>query len=206
MLGPEEIKRRYPELNAEDLILGTWGPEDGLIDPHMIMWGYLKKAQVLFPQFVGPGSPYRILSDLYLAEKRENDALAQLLAWSRNDSDTATALVRAAGIYRKRKQWTEAAELLERSIYVQPYDPDTYIALGEAAGELGNWGSAATAYQVLVGLNPPDPAGAHYSLARAFYGLGRAREAKREVLRALEIAPTFERAQTLLLKLSGGEP
>jgi sarcosine oxidase subunit beta len=45
ILGPEEIKRRYPELNTEDLILGTWGPEDGLIDPHMIMWGYLKKAQ-----------------------------------------------------------------------------------------------------------------------------------------------------------------
>jgi len=45
ILGPEEIKRRYPELNTEDLILGTWGSEDGLIDPHMVMWGYLKKAQ-----------------------------------------------------------------------------------------------------------------------------------------------------------------
>ena len=168
--------------------------------------GYLKKAEELFPPFVGPGSPYRILSDFYLAEKRENEALAQLLAWIRSDSDTSTAPVRAAGIYRKRKEWADAAKLLERSIYVQPYDPETYIALGEAAGEMGDWGAAATAYQVLVGLNPPDPAGAHYSLARAWYGLGRAQEAKREVLQALEIAPTFEKAQTLLLKLGGGEP
>jgi sarcosine oxidase subunit beta len=45
ILEPDEIKGRYPEINAEDLVLGTWGPDDGLIDPHMIMWGYIKKAQ-----------------------------------------------------------------------------------------------------------------------------------------------------------------
>jgi sarcosine oxidase subunit beta len=45
IMEPNEIKRRYPEINTEDLVLGTWGPDDGLIDPHMIMWGYMKKAQ-----------------------------------------------------------------------------------------------------------------------------------------------------------------
>jgi sarcosine oxidase subunit beta len=45
ILDPDEIKRRYPEINTEDLVLGTWGPDDGLIDPHMVMWGYMKKAQ-----------------------------------------------------------------------------------------------------------------------------------------------------------------
>jgi len=45
ILEPDEIKRRYPEINTEDLVLGTWGPDDGLIDPHMVMWGYMKKAQ-----------------------------------------------------------------------------------------------------------------------------------------------------------------
>lgn len=43
-LEPEEIKRRYPEIYTEDLVLGTWGEDDGPFDPHMIMWGYLKKA------------------------------------------------------------------------------------------------------------------------------------------------------------------
>ena len=47
ILEPDEIKRRYPEINTEDLVLGTWGPDDGLIDPHMVMWGYMKKAQEL---------------------------------------------------------------------------------------------------------------------------------------------------------------
>jgi sarcosine oxidase subunit beta len=45
ILQRDEIKKRYPEINTEDLVLGTWGPDDGLIDPHMIMWGYVKKAQ-----------------------------------------------------------------------------------------------------------------------------------------------------------------
>jgi glycine/D-amino acid oxidase-like deaminating enzyme len=47
ILEPDEIKRKYPEIEIEDLALGTWGPDDGLIDPHMIMWGYIKKAQEL---------------------------------------------------------------------------------------------------------------------------------------------------------------
>jgi len=45
ILEPDEIKKRYPEISTEDLAVGTWGPDDGLIDPHMIMWGYMKKAQ-----------------------------------------------------------------------------------------------------------------------------------------------------------------
>jgi sarcosine oxidase subunit beta len=44
ILEPAEIKRRYPEINTEDIVLGTWGPDDGPFDPHMILWGYLKKA------------------------------------------------------------------------------------------------------------------------------------------------------------------
>jgi len=45
ILTPGEIKHRYPEINTEDIVLGTWGPDDGSFDPHMIMWGYIKKAR-----------------------------------------------------------------------------------------------------------------------------------------------------------------
>lgn len=46
-LTPDEIKYRYPELNTDDLALGTWSPDDGPFDPHMIMWGYVKQATQL---------------------------------------------------------------------------------------------------------------------------------------------------------------
>ena len=45
ILTPEEIKQRYPEINTEDIVLGTWGPDDGPFNPHMIMWGYVRKAR-----------------------------------------------------------------------------------------------------------------------------------------------------------------
>ena len=45
VLEPEEINRRYPEINTEDVVLGTWGSEDGPVDAHTIMWGYMKRAR-----------------------------------------------------------------------------------------------------------------------------------------------------------------
>ncbi len=44
ILQPEEIKHLYPEINIEDIAVGTWGPDDGPFDAHMIMSGYLKRA------------------------------------------------------------------------------------------------------------------------------------------------------------------
>jgi sarcosine oxidase subunit beta len=45
ILTPEVIEKRYPEINVDDVVVGTWGPDDGPIDPHMIMWGYVKGAR-----------------------------------------------------------------------------------------------------------------------------------------------------------------
>ena len=56
----------------------------------------------------------------------------------------------------------------------------------------------------MVALNPVDRAEALYQLAQAYYEAGDAPAAKREVLRALEDAPNFEKAQELLLKLQQG--
>jgi len=165
---------------------------------------YLKKAESLFPPFVEPGNPYQLLGEMYLAQGREEEALAQFNRWSGYDETSVVPLARAAEIYRKRKDWADEARVLDLSVYVNPYDPKVHSLLGEAAMEAENWAAAVAAYQVLLGLNPPDPADAHYNLARALLGAGKKDEAKREVLRSLEIAPTFEKAQQLLLKISGG--
>ena len=51
---------------------------------------------------------------------------------------------------------------------------------------------------------PVDKADAYYRLALALRDAGEVREARSQVLRALEIAPTFEPALELLLILRGG--
>lgn len=163
---------------------------------------FLQKAQQLFPQYVEPGNPYQLLSQIYLEQKREDDALAEFIAWSRVDGESADPLVRAAEIYGKRKDWASAAKMLELSIYINPYDLDALKKLGEAAMEAGKWPVAVDAYKALAGFNTFDPAGAHYDLARAFLASGKRQEAKREILRSLEAAPSFIKAQELLLKMS----
>ena len=47
VLDLAEIQRRYPEIRTDDLAVGTFGPDDGPFDPHMIVWGYARRAMAL---------------------------------------------------------------------------------------------------------------------------------------------------------------
>ncbi len=167
---------------------------------------YLIKAEQLFPEFAEEANPYQVLGEMYLQQKRDDDALPQFLGWARYNENAVVPLVRAAEVYQRKKDWASAAKGLELSIYINPYDAGVLAQLGEDATKCGAWPAAIASYRALLGLNPTDPADAHCSLARALLGAGRRQEAKKEVLRALEIAPTFVKAQELLLKLTGGTP
>jgi Tfp pilus assembly protein PilF len=62
-------------------------------------------------------------------------------------------------------------------------------------------------FKEALATGPPDRASAHCDLAESYLLANRAADAKREALAALEIAPSFERAQELLLKaIDGGQP
>jgi tetratricopeptide (TPR) repeat protein len=163
----------------------------------------LKKAQQVFPQYIEKGNPYELLGEIYLESKREEDALAQFTRWSQADGNAHVPLLKAAEIYRSRKDWASAAEMLKRSVFIDPYDREVQKKLGEAAMECGKWPLAVAAYRALADSNAPDPAGAYYELARALLAAGNNKEARREVLRSLEIAPSYRQAQELLLRLSG---
>jgi tetratricopeptide (TPR) repeat protein len=56
-------------------------------------------------------------------------------------------------------------------------------------------------YQALLALDPSDKASAHFHVASVLLEMGKKSEAKKEALTALEIAPGFEPAQELLLKV-----
>jgi tetratricopeptide (TPR) repeat protein len=139
---------------------------------------------------------------MYLEQDREDDALEVFTAWSRIAGSSGDPLFRSAEIYRKRQDWTGLENVLSRAIFFNPYDPDVQKMLGNAAMEIGNWTSAASAFRAQLGLDVSDPAGAHYNLARVLFAAGNTPEARREVLRALEIAPSYIEAQELLLKIS----
>ena len=90
---------------------------------------------------------------------------------------------------------------LENAIYISPYDAALHTRLAELYARSGNKAGVVRERQVIVALNPVDVAEARYQLALAHYDAGDMSSARQEVLRALEAAPNFERAQELLLKL-----
>ena len=45
LLGPEDIRELVPVVNTSDILVGVLGPEDGIIEPHAIMTGYMQAAQ-----------------------------------------------------------------------------------------------------------------------------------------------------------------
>ena len=64
--------------------------------------------------------------------------------------------------------------------------------------------AAVRAFKTVVALKPVDPALAHTDLAESYFKSGKRAEARQQTLAALEIAPSYERAQDLLLKLAEG--
>ena len=99
---------------------------------------------------------------------------------------------------------------LERMIWIWPYDAAVHAKLGDAAARAGIVGTAVRERRAVISLGPSDLLGARVELARALLAAGDRAGARREVLGVLEQAPTYEKAQTLLLELRqpapGGRP
>ncbi len=66
--------------------------------------------------------------------------------------------------------------------------------------------TAAREFRAVLALGPVDRAAALTDLAESYLKAGKTAEAKKETLAALEIAPSYERAQGLLLELVAPRP
>jgi tetratricopeptide (TPR) repeat protein len=60
-------------------------------------------------------------------------------------------------------------------------------------------------FRAAIAAGPVDPVPAHCDLGEALLASGQRAEAKQAALAALEIAPTYERAQLLLLRIVEGK-
>lgn len=165
---------------------------------------YLKRAVELFPYYGGEGNPYLMLADIYESRKQKAEAAASLEALTHFAETNIEAFKRLARLKMETGDRQGALTALVTSFYIYPFEADLHKLAGDVYLELGQAQESVREFRVLVALNPPDLAGAHYDLARALDSAGSRQEAKREVLRSLEIAPGFEKAQELLLKLRGG--
>jgi len=93
-------------------------------------------------------------------------------------------------------------ETYRRLVAIDPFDREAEAQLGRLALKRKDPLMAVRSFKSVLGSNPPDRAQAHVELAEAHLAAGQYADAKKQTLAALEIAPSFERAQDLLLKIS----
>jgi tetratricopeptide (TPR) repeat protein len=161
----------------------------------------LERAKSLFPEYAEDESPYRHLAAAYKATGDLRRAAAELETHTLlNESDYASN-VALAEMLEQLGDRRGAAAALERAIWISPYDPAIHVRLAEHLAATGDKAKVVRERRAIVALNPVDRAEARYQLARALVDAGDRTAARREVILALEEAPGFERAQTLLLQL-----
>ena len=161
------------------------------------------RALELFPYATGRGNAYEPLAKLLEQKGDPAQAAAVLDKLVKTDENNLEALKTIARIRSALGQRQQALDALQASFYINPFDYKLHARAGELSLELQNFSQALSEFQAALALQPPNIAEANYNVATAYHALGRRPEAKRAVLRALEAAPRYEKAQELLLRIVG---
>jgi len=164
----------------------------------------LQRAAVLVPSAIGPESPHALMAAL--AEKLNDRPRAikeyeLLLAADHTNVEAARKMAALAEAAGDERAMTAA---LTRIVSLDPFDASAHTGWGRLALKKRDHLVAAREFRAALQTGAADKAAAHCDLGESYLLAGRRAEAKKEALAALEIAPSFERAQELLLNSVGG--
>jgi len=162
----------------------------------------LERAAKLIPAANGANNPNKIIASIALEQKdtaRAIRALEDVLLVDHSDVESARKL---AELVAPLKDDARSENAYRRLVAIDPFDIQAETALGRLALKKKDAKTAIQSFRSALASNPPDRAEAHADLADAYVLAGQWADAKQQTLAALEIAPAFERAQDLLLKIA----
>ncbi|MBI2835900.1 MAG: tetratricopeptide repeat protein [Acidobacteria bacterium] len=166
----------------------------------------LNKAVKLVPMATGRDSARLMIVDIAEQKgdlERAMRELETLLGYDHVDVESARRLAKMA------KEATDQRRLrlaYERIVDIDPFDPLPHAELGRMALTANEADVAMREFRAALATGPVDRAAAHCDLAESYVLAGRLADARKQVIAALEIAPTYERAQDILLKVVEGRP
>ena len=166
---------------------------------------FLQRAAALAPPAGGEDGPFALLATIAIqtgdkAEARKN--LRHLLDYNHDNIAAARTL---ATLALEANAGDEIDFALTRIADLDPFDGEAHTQLGRRQIAKGNADRALIEFKAALALGPANMADARTDLGEAYLKLGRKDEAKKEAFAALELAPTFARAQDLLLAALGKE-
>jgi tetratricopeptide (TPR) repeat protein len=164
----------------------------------------LERAAALAPEASGDTSPRMLLAQIAETEKDPARARRELRALLDHDHTNIVAARRLAELAAAAGEEAEETMALKLVAELDPFDANVHGKLGRRLMATREYAAALIEFQAALALGPVNRAEAHADAAEALIALGRPQEARREVLRSLQEAPTYARAQDLLLRIQGG--
>ena len=161
----------------------------------------LERAAALAPMATGMDSPRGLLAEIAQAQGDRERALRELELLLEHDETSLEAARQLAALAEEADDERLMAVAYDRVVGIDPFDPVPHVALGRMALARGDADTAALEFTVALAAGPVDRVSAWSDLAESHLLGGRLDEARRAALAALEMAPTYERAQELLLRV-----
>ena len=164
-----------------------------------------EKAAELLPRANGEANPHGYIAAIALKMKdnpRAIRALEAKVAIDSSDVDSARQLAQLLGPQNDAARLEAAWGLVTK---VDPFDGEAQSAYGRLLMRKKDVPGALKAFRTAAITNKLDRAAVHTDLAEAYLANKQPDDAKKETLAALEIAPSYERAQDLLLQIVGGK-
>ncbi len=162
---------------------------------------FLERALRLAPDYGGLDGPSGALSRIHERAGRLDEAARALERRLGRVPADHEGWLRLADLRERASNLEGAAEAMEAALLAWPMDRGPHERLADLYARLGDHAGAIRQRNAALATDPPDRAGALYRLALAHHLAGDARAARRRVLEALEIAPTYSEALDLLLRM-----
>ncbi|HZT75209.1 MAG TPA: tetratricopeptide repeat protein [Vicinamibacterales bacterium] len=196
----QALAQQNPKSFPIQMTLGATLRKSNQLDEAMAAF---ERAAALIPTAAGHDSPHAQMAAIASQKKDDARVVTELTALVAVDGTDVEAARQLAATLRKTKveDPQKLRPVYQRIASLDPFDAEAHRYLGRDALDRNDTDTAVREFRAVVALGPVDRAAAYTDLAESYFKSGRKAEAKKQTLAALEIAPTYERAQDLLLKL-----
>ena len=209
--GPERLTALRAQATAQadnfhvQFALGRAAFEAGAAGDLEVAREALERAAELAPMATGFESPRGLLARIAQADGDPERAMRELEMLLEYDETSIDAVRLYASLAQEAGDDTRLGAAYERLIEIDPFDPIPHQVLGRMALGDGRTAIATRELTVALALGPVDRVAAHTDLAQSQLLAGDLAAAKRQVMAALELAPSYARAQDLLLAIVEAE-
>ena len=161
-----------------------------------------ERAAQLLPWPTGDNNPHRYIADIALEQKDTQRAIQALEAVLRIDHADVESARRLVSLVAGSSDPRRMENAYERLVEIDPFDASAQLGLGRLALKRNDPETALRAFRATLAISSTNRVDAHTDTAEAYLMTGDTARAKQHTLEALEIAPTYDRALDLLLRIN----